>query len=299
MDEQETRELIERVHAELSSGGGTDERSPDSTDRRSPDIKDRRARELPEQQIRRAIERRIGEGAVRANAEAGDRGASTEDGGDWDRALAGRIDHTALGPATSIEEIEWLCGEARRYRFASVCVPPCYVEMAAAWLTGEPVAVCTVVGFPLGTTHPEAKVRESVLAAGDGATEIDMVLNVGMLKSHEFGYVGEDIRAVVRAVQHRGILVKVILETGLLTDEEKVAACILAQRAGADFVKTSTGFSSGGATARDVELMRRVVGDSMGVKAAGGIRTAQDARRMLEHGASRIGASASVAIVQS
>lgn len=263
MDEQETEDLIDRVRARLSSGEGA-----------------ARANQ-------------------RANQDAGERTASEAKGGTWDRTLAACIDHTALGPATTVEEIKRLCEEAGRYGFASVCVPPCYVEMAASSLSGEPVAVCTVIGFPHGTSHQEAKVRETVLAAGDGATEVDMVLNVGMLKSQNFGYVEKEVREVVRAAQRRGVLVKVILETGLLADDEKVAACMLAQRAGADFVKTSTGFSTSGATARDVELLRRVVGGSMGVKAAGGIRTAKDARRMMGSGASRIGSSASVAIVQS
>lgn len=217
--------------------------------------------------------------------------------------LARVIDHTALKPETTEADIRSLCHEARRYCFASVCVNPCYVPLAAVELAGTPVAVCTVIGFPLGATLTAVKATEAELAVREGATEVDMVLNVGKLKSQQYDFVETDIRAVVEAarVSRRGgrrALVKVILETALLTDEEKVIACVLAQNAGADFVKTSTGFSSGGATAADVALMRRTVGDRLGVKASGGVRTAEDARSMIAHGATRIGASASVAIVQ-
>ena len=217
--------------------------------------------------------------------------------------LARVIDHTALKPETSEADIRRLCDEARRYCFASVCVNPCYVSLAAHELAGTPVAICTVIGFPLGATLTAVKATEAELAVRDGATEVDMVVNVGKLKSAQYDYVETDIRAVVEAARasRRGgsrALVKVILETALLTDEEKVIACVLAQNAGADFVKTSTGFSSGGATAADVALMRRIVGDRLGVKASGGVRTAEDARTMIAHGATRIGASASVAIVK-
>lgn len=215
-----------------------------------------------------------------------------------ERPLAGLIDHTALRPETTIEDIRTLCAEAAEYGFASVCVNPCYVELAAERLTGSAVAICTVIGFPLGASRSETKVREAELAAADGAGEVDMVLNVGMLKSGRYDIVESDIRAVVRAVRSNGVKTKVILETALLTDEEKVIACVLAQNAGADFVKTSSGFAAGGATALDVALMRRTVGQTMGVKASGGIRSAEDALKMIAHGANRIGASASVAIVQ-
>lgn len=214
--------------------------------------------------------------------------------------LARMIDHTALKPETTVDEINTLCEEARRYCFASVCINPCYVPFVAEWLTGSQVEVCTVIGFPLGATRSEVKAREAELTIADGATEVDMVLNVGMLKSEEFDFVESDIRAVVRAAgkSRRKAIVKVILETALLTDEEKVIACVLAQNAGADFVKTSTGFSKGGATASDIALMRRAVGKEMGVKASGGIRSKEDAETMIAHGATRIGASASVAIVK-
>ncbi len=216
--------------------------------------------------------------------------------------LARMIDHTALKPDTTEAQIRKLCDEARRYCFASVCVNPCYVPLAVEELRGTPVAVCTVIGFPLGATQTATKVFEAELAIRDGATELDMVLNVGKLKSGAFEYAERDIRAVVEAAHRQGagerIIVKVILETVLLTNEEKVIACVLAQNAGADFVKTSTGFSKGGATAADVALMRRVVGRGMGVKASGGVRSREDAESMIAHGATRIGASASVEIVK-
>lgn len=219
--------------------------------------------------------------------------------------MAKIIDHTALKPETTEAMIRQLCEDAKQYCFASVCVNPCYVPLAADLLAGQ-VAVCTVIGFPLGASQTAVKATEAELAVRDGATEVDMVLNVGKLKSEEYEYVERDIRAVVEAARssRRGgtgkgrALVKVILETALLTDEEKVVACVLAQNAGADFVKTSTGFSRGGATASDVGLMRRVVGDKMGVKASGGVRTIEDVQTMVAHGATRIGASASVAIVK-
>ncbi len=215
--------------------------------------------------------------------------------------LARVIDHTALKPETTEAQIVTLCDEARRYCFASVCVNPVYVPLAARELGGSPVRVCTVVGFPLGATTSQVKAYETEQAVRDGATEIDMVLAVGLLKSGQHDKVERDIRAVVEAAKGRvaaPALVKVILETALLTDEEKVIACVLAQNAGADFVKTSTGFSTGGATPSDVALMRRVVGEKMGVKASGGVRSAEDVQQMIAHGATRIGASASVAIVK-
>ncbi len=220
--------------------------------------------------------------------------------------MARFIDHTALKPETTEAVIRQLCQDAEQYCFASVCVNPCWVPLAAELLAGSPVAVCTVIGFPLGATQTAVKATEAELAVRDGASEVDMVLNVGKLKSEQYDYVEKDIRAVVEAAQssRRGgtgtkrALVKVILETVLLTDEEKVVACVLAQNAGADFVKTSTGFSRGGATAADVAMMRRVVGQKMGVKASGGVRTLEDAQTMVAHGATRIGASASVAIIK-
>jgi deoxyribose-phosphate aldolase len=206
------------------------------------------------------------------------------------------IDHTILKPAATRDEIEKLCEEARRFRFASVCINPTYVPLCAQMLRMTNVKVCTVVGFPLGANRSEVKAFETECAISDGAQEVDMVINVGALKSKDTDLVERDIRAVVEAC--RGIVVsKVIIEAALLTDEEKVTACQLAKAAGADFVKTSTGFGPGGATAHDVALMRAVVGAEMGVKAAGGIRDAETAREMIAAGASRIGASASVKIV--
>lgn len=213
--------------------------------------------------------------------------------------LARMIDHTALKPETTETDIRQLCDEASRFCFASVCVNPSWVPLAAELLRGTPVLVCTVVGFPLGATQTVIKAAEAEAAVRDGAGEIDMVLHVGMLKSGHTNYVEEDIRAVVTASRRAGAAaVKVILETALLTDREKVIACVLSRNAGADFVKTSTGFSKGGATAADIALMHHVVGSSMGVKASGGVRSKEDAETMIAHGATRIGASASIAIVQ-
>lgn len=214
--------------------------------------------------------------------------------------LARMIDHTALKPETTEDQIRQLCADARQYCFASVCVNPCYIPLAARELRGTPVAVCTVIGFPFGATSPSTKAFETTQAIRDGATEIDMVLNIGKLKSGCYDCVEKDIRGVVEAARQAGgrILVKVILETALLTDEEKVIASVLSQNAGADFVKTSTGFSKGGATVADVQLMRRAVGPKMGVKASGGVRSRADAEAMIAHGATRIGASASVEIIK-
>jgi len=215
-------------------------------------------------------------------------------------AMAGMIDHTLLKPDATADQIAQLCYEARKYGFAAVCVNPTHVTLAAQLLRGAPVAVCTVVGFPLGATPPEVKAYEAQLALEQGATEIDMVINIGALKSKDYEMVARDIRAVVR-VSHAHqppALVKVIIEAALLSDEEKIAACLLSKESGADFVKTSTGFASGGATVADVALMRRAVGPEMGVKAAGGIRTREDADALVQAGATRIGASAGIKIVQ-
>lgn len=214
--------------------------------------------------------------------------------------LAAMIDHTLLKPEATPDQIAQLCYEARKHGFAAVCVNPTHVRLAAQLLRGSSVAVCTVVGFPLGATPPEVKAYEAQLALDQGASEIDMVINIGALKSRDYEMVARDIRAVVRVCRARTppALVKVILEAALLTDEEKIAACLLAKECGADFVKTSTGFAAGGATTADVALMRRVVGPKMGVKAAGGVRTKSEAEGMVAAGATRIGASAGVKIVQ-
>ncbi len=212
--------------------------------------------------------------------------------------LAGIIDHTLLKPDATPDQIAQLCFEARKYNFASVCVNPGWVELCAQMLKGSPVKVCTVIGFPLGATSTDVKVFETMSAIDHGASEIDMVVNVGALKARDLDMVERDIRGVVTAAHARGAIVKVIIETILLTDEEKTIACLLSKQAGADFVKTSTGFAGGGATVHDIELMRRAVGPEMGVKASGGVRTYEDAESLVRAGATRIGASAGVKIIQ-
>ena len=212
--------------------------------------------------------------------------------------IAKIIDYTLLKPEATRDQIVQLCREAREYGFAAVCVNPCYVKLAAELLRGSSVKVCSVVGFPLGATLPEVKAYEARRAIEEGATEIDMVINIGALKSGDLELVKRDIASVVDVCHARGALCKVIIEAALLTDEEKVLACQLARAAGADYVKTSTGFGPGGATVQDVALMRRTVGPEMGVKAAGGIRSYEAAKSMVEAGATRIGASAGVKIVQ-
>jgi len=212
--------------------------------------------------------------------------------------IAGLIDHTLLKPEATAADIERICMEAAQYRFASVCINPCWVALASRLLEGSGVKVCTVVGFPLGASATEAKVLETAIALRCGAREIDMVQNIGALRSGDVLRVRQDIAAVVDAAHAAGALVKVILETALLNQEQKVLACQLAQQAGADFVKTSTGFGPGGATAEDIALMRATVSGTMGVKASGGIRTLSDVNKMVAAGATRIGASAGVTIVQ-
>jgi deoxyribose-phosphate aldolase len=252
-------------------------------------------------ELQRALERMIGVGACRVGMRASENGTEPSEACALAPPVARLIDHTVLKPETTADDIRALCAEAREHCFASVCVNPCYVPLAADALRGAVPAVCTVLGFPFGASRSPVKAFEAEQAVRDGATELDMVLNVGFLKSAMYAEVEADIRAVVEATRQASggrALVKVILETALLTDEEKVIACVLAQNAGADFVKTSTGFSTGGASPQDVALMRRVVGEGMGVKASGGVRSYEDAMTMVAHGASRIGASASVAIVQ-
>ncbi|HZE73040.1 MAG TPA: deoxyribose-phosphate aldolase [Pyrinomonadaceae bacterium] len=208
------------------------------------------------------------------------------------------IDHTLLKPEASDQDIKRLCEEAARYRFASVCVNPTWVRAAACNLGGTGVPVCTVIGFPLGANLPDVKAYEARRAIFDGAREVDMVINIGALKSGDDCLVEYDIRNVVEAAHEYNAICKVIIETALLTDDEKVRACLAAKRAGADFVKTSTGFSKGGATVADVSLMRRTVGSDLGVKASGGVKGLDDARKMVEAGATRIGASVGVKIAQ-
>ena len=216
----------------------------------------------------------------------------------FDSSVAALIDHTLLKPEATESDIRKVCAEARQYGFASVCVNPCWVRLVAEELAGCATRACAVVGFPLGANTMEIKAAETAAAIRDGAQEIDMVLNVGELRGGNADAVQADIGTVVEAAHACGAIVKVILETALLSDPQKVAACELAKAAGADFVKTSTGFGSAGATVEDVALMRRTVGPSMGVKASGGVRTLEDLKKMVAAGASRVGASASVKIVE-
>jgi deoxyribose-phosphate aldolase len=236
------------------------------------------------------VDRVIGVGAERVTSILG---SQPQNG-----RVARKIDHTLLKPDASQDQIAQLCYEARTYHFASVCVNPAHVRLAAQLLKESGVAVCTVIGFPLGATAPTVKAYETQQAIRDGASEIDMVINIGALKSSDYKAVHDDIGAVVRAAHAGNALVKVIIEAALLSDEEKIVACQLSKSAGADYVKTSTGFGPGGATVEDVSLMRRVVGPAMGIKAAGGVGSYSDAQAMIAAGATRLGASAGVKIVK-
>jgi deoxyribose-phosphate aldolase len=214
------------------------------------------------------------------------------------RQLARMIDHTQLKPDATQAQIQALCQEAREYHFAAVCVNPTHVALCHTLLDGTDVEIASVVGFPLGATLPEVKAYEAQRTIAAGATEVDMVINIGGLKDRAYERVYQDVAAVAQACQARDAILKVIIEAALLTDEEKIAACYLAQSAGADYVKTSTGFGPSGAKLKDVALMRQTVGPAMGIKAAGGIRSYQDALAMIGAGATRIGASAGVQIIQ-
>jgi deoxyribose-phosphate aldolase len=236
------------------------------------------------------VERIVDAGASRIGIVLGE----TATAHDW----ASLIDHTLLKPEASEDDIKKLCNEAIQFGFASVCVNPSWVKRAAEFLRGSTVPVCTVIGFPLGATLPDVKAYEARRSIFNGAREVDMVINIGALKSGDDCAVEDDIRAVSEAAHENDVLCKVIIETALLTDEEKVRACLASKNAGADFVKTSTGFSKGGATVEDIALMRRVVGADLGVKASGGVKGIEDARKMFEAGATRIGASVGVKIAQ-
>lgn len=236
------------------------------------------------------VERIVDAGASRIGIVLGE----TATAHDW----ASLIDHTLLKPEASESDIKKLCNEAIQFGFASVCVNPSWVKKAAEFLRGSNVPVCTVIGFPLGATLPDVKAYEARRAIFNGAREVDMVINIGALKSGDDCTVEDDIRAVREAAHENGVLLKVIIETALLTNEEKVRACLASKNAGADFVKTSTGFAKGGATTDDVNLMRRTVGSALGVKASGGVKGIEDARAMFEAGATRIGASVGVKIAQ-
>jgi deoxyribose-phosphate aldolase len=240
------------------------------------------------------VRRVVAAGAVRITADVG----AADHFGGHDAELAGYIDHTLLKPEATDAQIAQLCYEARKFNFAAVCVNPGKIKLCAQLLRDTPVKIATVVGFPLGATQPEVKAYETQQAIDDGANEIDMVINIGALKSKDYALVARDIATVVRTAQTGGAITKVIIEAALLDDEEKVIACKLAKEAGAEYVKTSTGFASGGATVHDVALMRWAVGPEMGVKAAGGIKSYADAVKLIEAGATRIGASASVKIMQ-
>jgi deoxyribose-phosphate aldolase len=236
------------------------------------------------------VERIVDAGAARIGIVLGE----TATAHDW----ASLVDHTLLKPEANENDIKKLCDEAAQYGFASVCVNPSWVKKASEFLRGTNVPVCTVIGFPLGATLSDVKAFEARRSIFNGAKEVDMVINIGALKSGDDCLVEDDIRQVVEAAHENGVLCKVIIETALLTDEEKVRACLASKNAGADFVKTSTGFAKGGATAADVALMRRVVGKGLGVKASGGVKGIEDAKTMLEAGATRIGASVGVKIAQ-
>ncbi len=214
------------------------------------------------------------------------------------RAIASWIDHTRLKPETTPEQIKALCNEAREHRFATVCINPSYVPLAAGLLRNSQVGVCSVMSFPLGAHLPSHKAAEARLVIEAGATEVDMVMNIGAMKGSAYELVYEEVKAVAEVCHQRGVHLKVILEMCYLNQREKIIGCLLSKQAGADFVKTSTGFGPGGATVEDVSLMRRVVGPEMGVKAAGGIRTFKDALAMIGAGANRLGASAGLAILQ-
>src|SRR5918994_275232 len=234
------------------------------------------------------MHRIVDAGAARIGLVLGQTGSARE----W----ASLIDHTLLKPEATDEDIKRLCEEAARYRFASVCVNPTWVRVAACSLRGSGIPVCTVIGFPLGATLADVKAYEARRAIFDGATEVDMVINVGALKSGDDCLVEHDIRSVVEVAHEYAATCKVIIETALLNDDEKVRACLAAKKAGADFVKTSTGFSKSGATVADIALMRRTVGADLGVKASGGVKGLDDARKLVEAGATRIGASVGVKI---
>lgn len=236
------------------------------------------------------VQRIVDAGAERIGIVLGE----TSTAHDW----ASLIDHTLLKPEAGESDIRKLSDEAAQFGFASVCVNPFWVKKAAEFLSGTGIPVCTVIGFPLGATLPDVKAYEARRTILNGAREVDMVINIGALKSGDDCAVEEDIRAVASAAHEQGVLTKVIIETALLSNDEKVRACLAARNAGADFVKTSTGFSKGGATVDDVALMRRTVGSALGVKASGGVKGLEDARAMFQAGASRIGASVGVKIAQ-
>jgi deoxyribose-phosphate aldolase len=283
--ERLVEEITRQVLNALDDGGTSKPVTSNSHDPNCPDCESQGVQHRPHL-VRQAMDA----GASRFSATLGVRNV--------DGDIAQLIDHTLLKPDATQAQISQLCHEALEYKFASVCVNPTHVKLCSDLLKGSDVAVCSVVGFPLGATPPEVKAYETQQAIADGATEIDMVLNIGALKGGEHELVERDIAMVTRTCHNNNALCKVIIEAALLTDQEKIRACELAKKAGADYVKTSTGFGPGGATVADVALMRSVVGPGMGVKAAGGIRSYADVKGMVAAGATRIGASAGVKIVQ-
>ncbi len=281
--DQELERIADVVAARIRAQLGTDLKQPHGcSDADSCSSCGRCAQKRPGE-----VRALMDHGAVRVSAAPGTKQVADD--------IAGIIDHTLLKPETAPDDLRKLCEEAAKYNFASVCVNSSNVARCRSYLGGSQVMICAVVGFPLGAMSSGAKAFEARDAVRNGAQEIDMVVNIGALKAGDFNVVLEDITRVVQA--SRPAHVKVILETGMMGDEEKVAGCILSKLAGAHFVKTSTGFGKGGATAADIALMRRVVGGAMGVKASGGIHNEEDARQMMAAGANRIGASASVGIV--
>ncbi|HWY26985.1 MAG TPA: deoxyribose-phosphate aldolase [Candidatus Angelobacter sp.] len=289
MDQQQLEQVIQAITEEILRYLGSE---------KCPDLCGLEIDEL----VCPGCDQRCAEKCARKTRKVVDAGASRISAGATvgpiEADIARLIDHTLLKPEASRDDIQKLCLEALKYGFASVCVNPWNVSQAAEILRGSEVRVCTVVGFPLGATLPQVKVFEAEESIKLGAQEIDMVINVGALKSGQADAVEADIRGVVEASHRGGAICKVILETALLSTEEKVRGSLAAKNAGADFVKTSTGFSSGGATAEDVRLMRAVVGGDIGIKAAGGVRSLDDVKKMVDAGATRIGASASIKILE-
>lgn len=283
--ERLVEQITQQVLIALDSGDAKAPATNYSHDPNCPDCEQQGVQHRPH-----LVRQAMGAGASRFSATLG---VAHVDGD-----IARYIDHTLLKPDATQAQIAQLCHEARQYSFAAVCVNPTHVKLCADLLKGSDVEVCTVVGFPLGATPPEVKAYEAQQSIDDGATEIDMVINIGALKGGEYDLVERDIAMVVRTCHNNKAICKVIIEAALLTQPEKIKACELSKNAGADYVKTSTGFGPGGATVADVALMRQVVGPGMGVKAAGGIRDFSDAQDMVKAGATRIGASAGVRIVQ-
>lgn len=284
MDNNAIESLVNQITQQVIAQLGQDDAVP--TPAKQDDCTDGRCVADRPQQVRRVVSA----GASRISSKLGVVPVDTD--------VARLIDHTLLKPDATPDQIAQLCHEARAYHFASVCVNPTHVALCADLLKGSDVKVCSVIGFPLGATSPEVKAYETQQALADGATEIDMVLNIGALRAGDYKLLYRDIAAVVNTAHAANVICKVILETYLLTDDQKVAASQISKLANADFVKTSTGFSGGGATAADVALMRYVVGSEMGVKASGGVRTLEDTKAMVSAGATRIGASAGVRIVR-